>query len=235
MTPLLAGCGGGGGDEGYVAVGAAEPSAPGSSAERVPPEGGVELVPLDEGGEAAGEGSSWSPSLEDTPSGAGTAPSDAGGEADDAGGGSQSPGPEPGGSADPDPDPSPDPSPSGDDAGAGDGGSDSGTARPGGPAALKVGEPERKKTDDRWCEKVTVAFRNTGGEPVRTGTVTFGTHIIGGLGVDWATIESERKLPVPIGAGEKKEKTWTVCVDQWRVPLGMHIETQDVKVTGWKR
>ncbi|GAB2775219.1 hypothetical protein GCM10027091_07770 [Streptomyces daliensis] len=222
-----------------MAVGAAEPSAPGSSAERVPPEGGVELVPLDEGdagesadaGEGAGEGagSSRSPSAKGGPSSA--APSSG------AGGGSQSPGPGDGGSADPAPDPDPSPSPSGDDAedGAEGGGSDSGTARPGGPAALKVGEPERKKTDDRWCEKVTVAFRNTGGEPVRTGTVTFGTHIIGGLGVDWATIESERKLPVPIGAGEKKEKTWTVCVDQWRVPLGMHIETQDVKVTGWNR
>ncbi|MFE0099127.1 hypothetical protein [Streptomyces sp. NPDC059009] len=98
---------------------------------------------------------------------------------------------------------------------------------------LKVGKPERAAADDRWCEKVTVAFRNTGGAPVRSGTVTFATHVIGALGVDWATIESTEKLPAPIGAGQKKEKTWSVCVDAWRVPLGMHIETRDVSVK-WK-
>ncbi|MFI0241709.1 hypothetical protein [Streptomyces sp. NPDC016845] len=99
-----------------------------------------------------------------------------------------------------------------------------------GPAALKVGEPVLQGADKRWCQKVTLALRNSGGSAVRAGTVTFRTHIIGSLGVDWATVESTEKLPVPIGAGEEKKKTWTVCVESWRVPLGMHIETRDVSV-----
>ncbi len=98
------------------------------------------------------------------------------------------------------------------------------------PAKLTVGDPEREPTDKRWCERVTLDFHNSGGTAVRSGTVTFGTHIIGALGIDWATIESTEKLPAPIGAGARKEKTWTVCVDSWRVPLGMHIETRDVTV-----
>jgi hypothetical protein len=98
---------------------------------------------------------------------------------------------------------------------------------------LDVGAPSRAATDRRWCEKVTVSFVNTGGTAVRSGTVTFGTHIIGALGIDWATIRSAEALPAPIAAGAKKSGTWTVCVDAWRVPLGMHIETRDVSVQ-WK-
>ncbi|MDT0493337.1 hypothetical protein ACIOD0_08000 [Kitasatospora albolonga] len=71
-------------------------------------------------------------------------------------------------------------------------------------------------------------FRNTGGSPARSGSVTFGTHIIGALGVDWATITSSRPLPTPIAGGTARSETYTVCVDAWRVPLGMRIETQDV-------
>ncbi|WP_261989632.1 hypothetical protein [Streptomyces sp. uw30] len=93
-----------------------------------------------------------------------------------------------------------------------------------------MSDPVREPTDKRWCEKVTLGLRNSGGTAVRSGTVTFGTHIIGALGIDWATIESSEELPAPIGAGVRKEKTWTVCVDAWRVPLGMHIETRDVSV-----
>ncbi|WP_308289734.1 hypothetical protein [Streptomyces muensis] len=93
-----------------------------------------------------------------------------------------------------------------------------------------MSDPVRKPTDQRWCEKVTLGFHNSGGTAVRSGTVTFGTHVIGALGIDWATVESTRKLPTPIGAGARKEQTWTVCVDAWRVPLGMHIETRDVTV-----
>ncbi|WP_415937830.1 hypothetical protein [Streptomyces sp. 039-1] len=101
------------------------------------------------------------------------------------------------------------------------------------PAALGVTDTRRAATDHRWCEKVTVSFRNTGGTAVRSGTVTFGTHIIGSLGIDWATITSTEALPAPIAAGAGKDGTWTVCVDAWRVPLGMHIETRDVSVQ-WK-
>lgn len=76
-------------------------------------------------------------------------------------------------------------------------------------------------------------FSNTGGSPVASGTVTFSTHIIGGLGVDWATRTSTQPVPGPLAAGAAKSKTYTVCVDDWRVPLGMHIETQKVAVS-WK-
>ncbi|MFJ4712791.1 hypothetical protein [Streptomyces sp. NPDC088785] len=108
-----------------------------------------------------------------------------------------------------------------------------GSTAPPAPAALKVGDPVLKDAGHRWCQDVTLALHNSGGSAVRSGTVTFGTHIIGSLGVDWATVESTEELPVPIGPGEKKEKTWTVCVDSWRVPLGMHVETRDVSVR-WK-
>jgi hypothetical protein len=88
----------------------------------------------------------------------------------------------------------------------------------------------RKATDRRWCEDVRLVFTNSGGTAVRSGTVTFGTHVIGALGIDWATVTSEVALPAPIGAGARETKTWTVCVDAWRVPLGMHVETRDVTV-----
>jgi hypothetical protein len=95
---------------------------------------------------------------------------------------------------------------------------------------LAVDGVTRAASDRRWCEKVTVSVGNTGGTAARSGTVTFGTHIIGALGIDWATIRSSESLPAPIAAGARKSGTWTVCVDSWRVPLGMHIETQDVSV-----
>ncbi|MFH8992903.1 hypothetical protein [Streptomyces sp. NPDC017940] len=107
------------------------------------------------------------------------------------------------------------------------------TPAPPAPAALEVGAPRREAADKRWCEDVTLSFRNTGGAPVRSGSVTLGTHIIGALGVDWGTIESTRKLPAPIGAGRTVRKNWPICADWWRVPPGMHIETRDVDVR-WK-
>ncbi|MBW5251979.1 hypothetical protein JGS39_23755 [Streptomyces sp. P01-B04] len=107
------------------------------------------------------------------------------------------------------------------------------TAAPAGPAVIEAGAPVRAAADERWCEKVTVEFRNTGGSPARSGTVTFATHIIGGLGIDWATRESTAPLPVPIGAGAARKMTYTVCVDAWRVPLGMRVETRGVTAV-WK-
>ncbi|WP_234311865.1 hypothetical protein [Streptomyces griseus] len=70
-----------------------------------------------------------------------------------------------------------------------------------------MGTPERRPAEECRCEKVTVSFRNTGGAPVRSGTVTFGTHVIGALGVDWATVESTERLPAPIAPGIREEKT----------------------------
>ncbi|WP_235481444.1 hypothetical protein [Streptomyces roseoverticillatus] len=108
------------------------------------------------------------------------------------------------------------------------------SGRPPAPARLDAGTPRRSADDEarRWCEKVTVPLTNSGGSPVTTGTVTFGTHVIDLLGIDWATLTSSQPLPVPIEAGAAVEATWTVCVDAWRVPWGMHVETRDVKVEG---
>ncbi|MEU8711014.1 hypothetical protein [Streptomyces sp. NPDC048663] len=118
--------------------------------------------------------------------------------------------------------PEPDPSPSAPSSPA--------PTSPAAPADLTWSAPVREATDKRWCEKVTVGFRNTGGTAVRSGTITLGTHIIGALGVDWATITSTRSLPVPVAPGSRGSGTWTVCVDEWRVPLGMHVETRIVTV-----
>jgi hypothetical protein len=98
---------------------------------------------------------------------------------------------------------------------------------------LQFGEPVREALDKRWCERVTVEFRNTGGAAVASGTVTFATHLIGALGIDSATVESRQPLPAPIASGGVRKQAYTVCVDAWRVPWGMHIETQDVTAT-WK-
>ncbi|MEV6103227.1 hypothetical protein AB0M28_00750 [Streptomyces sp. NPDC051940] len=131
-----------------------------------------------------------------------------------------------------------------DDAGEGPGGGEpsapeaSGTPAPSASAATAPAEltwtaPKLADTEERWCEQVTMTFTNSGGAPVIEGTVTFGTHIIGALGVDWATVESAHALPAPIAGGATVSKTWTVCVDSWRVPLGMRVETRDADVV-WK-
>lgn len=231
----LAACAGGGGGDGYVATGAAG-GPPRVSGTAAAPTGEVTLVPLDgpESGDAGdsgtggigggGAGSDNSPGSERSQgpaSAAGTGPQGTESPASSASppSGTRGPADTPAGSA---------ATPGGSSGGSGSGPAPS--APPPSPAKLVLSDPVRKPTDKRWCEKVTLDLRNSGGTAVRSGTVTFGTHIIGALGIDWATIESSEELPAPIGAGERKEKTWTVCVDAWRVPLGMHIETQDVSV-----
>ncbi|WP_405568514.1 hypothetical protein [Streptomyces phaeochromogenes] len=231
LGTVLAACGTGGGSEGYVAV-----QRPASSGEAVAPTGDVELVPLE--GAAASEGA-----VGDGSSGAPGRPGSVGG-AGGGGGGSAGSGPasasgaDGGGRTTPSAGGGDSGSGSGSDSGAASGSSGTGapsgggaesTPKPG-PAVLYIGDPEREPADKRWCEKVTVGFHNTGGTAVRSGTVTLGTHIIGALGIDWATVESAEKLPAPIAPGAREEKTWTVCVDAWRVPLGMHVETRDVSV-----
>ncbi|MEU9293425.1 hypothetical protein [Streptomyces sp. NPDC048266] len=95
---------------------------------------------------------------------------------------------------------------------------------------LTVSAPVLADGDRRWCERVTVTFRNSGGTAARAGTVTFATHVIGALGVHWATLTSTQPLPAPIPAGSARTETYTVCVDSWRVPLGMRIDTRQVTV-----
>lgn len=98
-------------------------------------------------------------------------------------------------------------------------------------AKLSIGAPVRTAAAERWCEQVTVAFTNSGGTPVRSGTVGFATHIIGALGVDWATITSTQPLPAPIAGNTTRTQTYRVCVESWRVPLGMRVETRKVTAT----
>ncbi|MFE3068905.1 hypothetical protein [Streptomyces sp. NPDC059247] len=247
----LTACGGGDG-EGYAAVGAG-PSPRGA----VTPSGAVTLVPLD-GPAPSGDTSSTSspspsPHAPGDPSGTGvsmgpaTAPGAGPGTRTEAGtgaptgpGGGTRPGAGPGtspasvpggpgtapghGTGAPPPRtpsaPPPRPTP-------GTGAPTAPTPAPG-PALLTVSAPVLADGDRRWCERVTVTFRNGGGTAARSGTVTFATHVIGVLGTDWATLTSTRPLPAPIAAGTARTETYDVCVDAWRVPLGMRIDTREV-------
>ncbi|MEU6920224.1 hypothetical protein [Streptomyces sp. NPDC046631] len=244
---VLAACGGGTADEGYVALSAAGTDPGRAPAGAQAPSGKVTLVPLDRGGKERGPGGSGggdeaaggrSGSHEPAPGASGRAHGS--GATDSASGGTSRPPGRPdangtGGTGGTDGSHSGGGTGSAGGPGGGSTGSTGPTApsvpgspAPGGPAELTVGAPVRAAADERWCEKVTVEFRNTGGSAARSGTVTFATHVIGALGVDWATIESTGPLPAPIDAGAARTKTYTVCVDAWRVPLGMHVETRDV-------
>ncbi|WP_438486907.1 hypothetical protein [Streptomyces sp. S186] len=228
---LLTGCG----DaprSGYAAVGAADPSDGTAATKPAPPPGGVELAPLD--GNRADDGTGHSghpgpttPSVHRDP--ADPAPS---------AGATGSPSPDvpatpprdaaspntpsvPGGSPSPQPSGSPAPRPP----------SPTIPAGPGAPPGLLVGEPAVADTDVRWCQQLTLHFLNTGDHPVTAGTVTFGSHVIGPLGIDWTTIDSTYRLPLPLAPDKPTTGRWRVCVDAWRVPLGMRLDTRDTRFT----
>ncbi|WP_369365873.1 hypothetical protein AB5L52_22820 [Streptomyces sp. CG4] len=228
---MAAACGSHGSGGGYVAVGAAGGPQRGGTAAPTPT-GSVSLVPLDGGkgdGSTPGSGSGQGDSPSGTPgSGQPSGSSGTGGpERTAPSPGTPAPSGDIGGTSGPTTPATPAPPVSGAPTPTPGGGA------PVGPAALSWGRPTTKPADQRWCQKVTVAFRNSGGTAVRSGSVTFGTHIIGLLGIDWGTVDSTAGLPVPIAPGARRSPTWTVCVDAWRVPLGMHIETRDVSVR-WK-
>ncbi|KOU39825.1 hypothetical protein ADK55_32970 [Streptomyces sp. WM4235] len=255
----LTGCGGATRD-GYVAVGAAAPGPERGAGENVPPRGQVELqrlgAPPTSGTASASTGTpAGSPAPQTsgdggngpTPppgggsvpapnTGAGAEPGHPGAPAGTTGGTGGSSTGGAGGSVST--------GGSGSTGGAGSGGS--GTPRPptsppgttptptpapATPARLTLGAPTRSGAADRWCENVTVSFTNTGTTAARSGTITFATHIIGALGVDWATRTTTQPLPTPIAGGTTKTRTYTVCVESWRVPLGMHVDTRNVTAT----
>ncbi|MEU8891181.1 hypothetical protein [Streptomyces sp. NPDC048442] len=263
--------GDGGADKGFVAVGAAGAGPEGAPTKAVPPEGRVELVPLDPAGPnspsapggsgssapgsgAQGSGAAGSGAAGSDATGSGAAGSDATGSGAAGSATGTSPGADPGPGG---PDAARDPADSGSTPDPGRTTRPPGTTppqsgpppappsepsqpappqskpRPPAPAALTVGSPVRAGAGKRWCEKVTVSLRNSGGTAVRSGTVTFATHIIGALGIDWGTRTSSQPLPGPIGPGAARSATYTVCVDAWRVPLGMHVETRRV-TAAWK-
>ncbi|MFJ4775080.1 hypothetical protein [Streptomyces sp. NPDC088762] len=236
----LTGCGGPARD-GYLAVGAAAPGPERGPGENVAPQGQVEFQRL--GGASAAGGSSDSSSS--TPTGApGSQPP--GGSAqggatppvpgDTAPGTPPGAGPattRPGSSSTPGVPTAPGTAP-GTPGGPTAPGTQPGTtppAPPATPARLTLSTPVRAAAADRWCERVTVTFTNTGTTAARSGTVTFATHIIGALGIDWATITTTQPLPAPVAGGAAKTQTYTVCVEAWRVPLGMRVETRQVTAT----
>ncbi|MBT2543486.1 hypothetical protein J7E99_22995 [Streptomyces sp. ISL-44] len=230
----LTGCGGPARD-GYVAVGAAAPGPERGAGENVAPQGQVEFQPL--GGPSAAGGSSVSSSTSASTPGSqvpgGSAPG--GGTTTGPGGSVRAPGTAPGAG--------PSTTAPGTPGSPGSPGTpntpSSPPAKPGTtppappatPAKLTLSTPVRAAADDRWCERVTVTFTNTGTAAARSGTVGFATHIIGALGIDWATITTAQPLPAPIAGGATKTQTYTVCVEAWRVPLGMHVETRQVTAT----
>ncbi|BDM73305.1 hypothetical protein HEK616_67920 [Streptomyces nigrescens] len=243
---LLTGCGDAA-DRGHVAVGAAGPGDGAAPQHPVPPRDGIELTPYDGNGDgpdggragggsggssnsARGNGSGGSPSGP-TSAGSGSSTTAPGAHRPGGGSGEGPPGgqeiPSPGSHGTPTPTPRPtDPtrpphhdSPASPEPGI--------PAGPGAPGGLLVGHPVLAGTDVRWCQKVSLDFVNTGDHPVTTGKVTFGSHVIGPLGVDWATLTSTHEVPLPLAPGTKETGSWRVCVDAWRVPLGMHLDTRD--------
>lgn len=207
----LTGCGGPARD-GYAAAGAVAPGPERRAGDNVPPQSPVELRPLGDGPAPAAPTGSTSSA---TPAPRSAAPSAQGGSPATPPGTVQPPQPPP--AQPPTTSKPPTPAP--------------GTTPPSTPANLTLGPPTRAPAADRWCEKVTVAFTNTGTKSAASGTVTFSTHIIGALGVDWATITTAQPLPAPIPGGTTKAQTYTVCVESWRVPLGMHVETRKATAT----
>ncbi|MDX2390266.1 hypothetical protein NJL88_09345 [Streptomyces sp. DK15] len=251
----LTGCGGAARD-GYLAVGAAAPGPERGAGENVAPRAGVEFQPLAAAPPEAPAGSSASASVPvtGTPSDTGpTMPAAPGSQPPGSSGGGGGTATAPGGSA-PEPGTPPAPgrpaTPGGTPPGQpgttpGTPGTPvppapkpgTGTPKPPTPtpppppataAKLSLSAPTRAAASERRCERVTVTFTNTGGTAARSGTVGFETHIIGALGIDWATIRTTQPLPGPIAAGATRTQTYTVCVEAWRVPLGMRVETRNV-------
>ncbi|MFB7633608.1 hypothetical protein ACFC0M_22075 [Streptomyces sp. NPDC056149] len=226
---LLTGCGSAAGS-GYAAIGAAGPSDGVAPTRPSAPPGRVQLTPLDgDRGGAAHPRPSTGPGG-DTPSLGATHSAPPPSPADPPASPPASPIPGQGSNSAPPPASSPgapsrSPSPTPP--------SPTLPAGPDAPAGLVVGKPVLADTDVRWCQRITIDFLNTGPTPITSGTVTFGSHVIGPLGIDWATLRSTRRLPLPLAPGHPATGTWRLCVDAWRVPLGMHLNTRDVTFT-WK-
>ncbi|WP_052434432.1 hypothetical protein [Streptacidiphilus melanogenes] len=101
-----------------------------------------------------------------------------------------------------------------------------GTPPPQTPASLAVTALQTADTAQRWCQKVTLTLANSGDRAATGGTVTFATHVIGALGVDWWTYRTSQPLAAPVAGHASADESWTICLDAWRVPLGMHLETR---------
>ncbi|MGZ9931914.1 hypothetical protein ACXNSR_18795 [Streptomyces sp. NC-S4] len=243
----LTGCGGPARD-GYAAVGAAAPGPERGAGENVAPRGQVEFQQLAGPDAAGGAGqSATAPGTSTGAAGSGTSGGSAPGGATTTGPGGSAgvPGTSAGPGRTPPPPgtpgtPTTPTAPTAPTSPTSPGTPPSPPGRPGTtspappastPARLTLSAPVRAAAADRWCERVTVTFTNTGTTPARSGTVGFATHIVGALGIDWATITTSQALPVPLAGGASKTQTYTVCVEAWRVPLGMHVDTREVTAT----
>jgi hypothetical protein len=110
------------------------------------------------------------------------------------------------------------------------GGATGGTGTPPTPASLTVTSLETAETSSRWCQRVTLTLVNSGDRTATSGAVTFATHVIGALGIDWWTYRTSQPLASPVAGHATANESWTVCLDAWRVPLGMHLETRAATV-----
>ncbi|MFD5880423.1 hypothetical protein [Streptomyces yangpuensis] len=240
-TVGLTGCGGPG-REGFSAVGAAAPGPERGAGENVAPQGGVEFQQL--GGPSVAGGSPASPGTSAPPPGPDGAggPTSGGATSTAPGGPASAPGSTGGPGRTPIPPGTPGaPAPANPTGPTGPTSPGGPPSRPGTtppappppatPAQLTLSAPVRSAAADRWCERVAVTFTNTGTTAARSGTVSFATHVIGALGIDWATITTAQPLPAPIAGGASKTQTYTVCLEAWRVPLGMHVDTRKVTAT----
>ena len=99
------------------------------------------------------------------------------------------------------------------------------------PAALSASAPTTGATAHRWCQNVTLALTNSGGQAATAAMVTFSTHVIGSLGVDWWTYATSQPLRAPVPGHASATESWTVCLDDWQVPAGMHMETRAASVS----
>ncbi|MFD3538088.1 hypothetical protein ACFWUQ_01115 [Streptomyces sp. NPDC058662] len=237
----LTGCGGPARD-GYTAVGAAAPGPERGAGDNVAPRGRVEFHrlggPSTAGASSAsaaappGAASDTSPGTPGGTSGARAPGGGSGGAPVGAGPGRTAPAPGTPSAPLPPTGPGTPQSPPGTPGTPTRPGTGPGTTPPAPPPAtaarLTLSAPARAGAADRWCERVTVTFTNAGTTAARSGTVSFATHIIGALGIDWATITTTQPLPAPIAGGASKTQAYTVCVESWRVPLGMRVETRKV-------
>ncbi|GAB7032076.1 hypothetical protein AB0G35_34065 [Streptomyces sp. NPDC021749] len=236
-------------DRGHVAVGAAGPGDAQAPQRPVPPRDGIELTPYDGngGGDGGGSGSGMGHG-DGRSSGSGSGGARSGrteagtGSSATAPGASRPGGGSTGGQKAPSPGShgphgshgTPTPTPRPDDPAQPPHHGSPAPPKPGVPAGPDapsgplVGHPVLAGSDVRWCQNVSLDFVNIGDHPVTTGKVTFGSHVIGSLGIDWATLTSTHELPLPLAPGKKRTGSWRVCVDAWRVPLGMHLDTRDI-------
>ncbi|MFI9150740.1 hypothetical protein [Streptomyces sp. NPDC053367] len=83
---------------------------------------------------------------------------------------------------------------------------------------------------ERRYESATAELHDAGGTAARSGAATLAPHIIGTPGADRSTARPAQDLPMATAPGTRTEPARKACVEAWRVPLGVCVETRDVSV-----